>query len=278
MITLELIELADLVRPAEIANEIIRQNPSIDIPIPLAEIAHETGIREIQYNPFDGLEGALIANPEKSRGIILINEGARHHRQRFTLGHELGHFLIPHHGSRMSCASDDLRTSAHKMMTSAQKIELEANQFSAELLMPVKLFRGFTGYRDEPSLECLIDQSEHFDVSFEACANRYISLHDDPVAIVFSHQGKVRYSLRNDEFPFWIMPRKGDKVPSGSQTHKAGLCGSNTKYSGMTESSYWLDENRHFELPEELVEEVYVMENGYVATLLSFEDVLVEVE
>lgn len=277
MINLELIEFADLTKPAEIVTEILTQNPGITIPIPLDEIAHASGIHEIHYKPLDGLEGALVANPEKSEGVILVNEKARHHRQRFTLGHELGHFLIPRHGHKMECGINELSISEKKSMNSIQRIELEANKFSAELLMPAILFTQFKGYRNEPSINCLIEQSNFFDVSFEACAHRYVALHDYPVAIVFSHNGKVRYSTSNKEFPFWVIPSKGDNLPVQSYTHSLNFSKANSISTGISDSSNWIESNRDYETPEEVIEEVYIMESGYTVTMLSFDDELNEI-
>jgi len=273
MINLDLIELADLSRPVEIATGIIKQNPGIQVPIPLEEIAFSAGIREINKRPLDGLEGALVANPEKSEGIILIKEDSRPQRQRFTLGHELGHFLIPRHGHQMSCGLSDLTTRDKKALSSAQRMELEANQFSAELLMPRLLVRQYPGFRGEPSIECLISMAADFSVSFEACAQRYVALHDDPVAIVFAHETVVRYSTKSEGFPFWIQPGKGSTVPVKSHSTRI-----NTVISGSSDAARWLDSSRYFELPEEVIEEVYTMENGYTAIFLYFDEELEELE
>lgn len=273
MINLDLIELADLSRPAQIAAEIVKQNPGIQAPVPLEEIAFAAGIREINKKPLDGLEGALVANPEKSEGIILIKEGSRPQRQRFTLGHELGHFLIPRHGHQMSCGLSDLITRDQKTLNRAQRMELEANQFSAELLMPRLLVRQYPGYGNEPCIECVISMAIDFGVSFEACAQRYVALHDDPVAIVFAHEAVVRYSTKSEGFPFWIKPGKGSAVPAKSHSTRI-----NTVISGSGDAARWLDSSRYFELPEEIIEEVHTMENGYTATFLYFEEELEELE
>ena len=271
-------ELADLSHPVQIAKEIVNQNPGIQVPIPLEAIAYAAGIREINKKPMDGLEGALVANPEKSEGIILINEGARHQRQRFTLGHELGHYFIPRHGHQMNCGISDLMTSDQKSLSAAQRMELEANQFSAELLMPSLLVRQYPGFRETPSLSCLIEMAETFDVSFEACAQRYVSLHDDPVAIVFAKDSVVRYSPKNDEFPFWIKPSKGSQMPFGSHSATVETKDAGKISGGCCSADIWVDSSKYYVVPEEIQEELYVMEDGYTATLLYFDEELEEYE
>jgi len=278
MIKLDLIEFADLASPIQIVNEIIKQLPDLTIPVPLDEIATTVGIEKIEYSPLDGFEGVLLANPEKTTGGIIINSNSRHHRQRFSLGHELGHFMIPRHGHEMHCGINDLTTSESKQLTSKQRIELEANQFSAELLMPSKIFKSRNGFNVEPSMECLLKQAEDFDVSFEACALRYCSQHDDPVAIVFSHQGTVRYSCSSTEFPFWITPGKNSPIPPTSFTKHVLNKPASSIISDCSVSSNWIGSDRYYETPDEIIEEVYILENGYAATMLSFEDELEEKE
>lgn len=278
MISLDLIEFADFVRPTQIVNEIIKQLPDLPIPTPLDDIAYAVGIEKIKYESLDDFEGGLLANPEKTRGAIIINSDSRHHRQRFSLGHELGHFMIPRHGHEMHCRVNDFKSFEGKNLSSRQNIEMEANQFSAELLMPSKLFKSRNGFNGEPSMECLIKQAEDFDVSFEACAQRYCNQHDEPVAIVFSHQGIVRYSCKSAEFPFWITPGKNNPIPSTSFTKRTLNKSAYSVTSDCSVSSNWIGSDKYFETPDEIIEEVYILENGYAATMLSFENELEENE
>jgi len=278
MINLDLIEFADLVRPKQIVDEITSQIPDLPIPIPLEDIAAAVGINKIEYTELDGFEGVLLANKEKIKGAILINSKSRHHRQRFSLGHEIGHFMIPRHGHEMHCGLEDLTTKENKHLSNKQKIELEANQFSAEILMPKKHFRNYNGFNETPSMDCLIDQANDFDVSFEAGAQRFCNLHDEPVAIVFSYNNKVRYSCKSTEFPFWITPGKNDPVPPGSFTKKASNKPDNSTYSDRVLSSIWIGDDKYFNTPEDIIEDIYILQNGYIATMLFFDDEIEEKE
>lgn len=278
MINLDLIEFADLVRPTQIVDEITSQILDLPIPTPLETIASAVGIEKINYTEMDGFEGVLLANKEKTKGAILVNTKSRHHRQRFSLGHELGHFMLPRHGHEMRCGLEDLATKENKHLSLKQKIELEANQFSAELLMPKNLFRRYDGFNDAPSIDCLIEQANYFDVSFEACAQRYCNLHDVPLAIVFSYKNTIRYSSKSADFLFWITPGKNDPVPPASFTRKASKNTENSTYSDSTSSSNWIGDDKYFFTPDNIIEDVYVLQNGYVATMLYFEDELEEKE
>ena len=95
MVQLDLIELADLVRPEQLVAEILRQNPQLPVPVPLEELAQLAGITKIEAFTSEGFEGALITNATKSEGAIFHSARGPRSRQRFTIGHELGHFLLP---------------------------------------------------------------------------------------------------------------------------------------------------------------------------------------
>ena len=127
-------------------------------------------------------------------------------------------------------------------------------------------------------MQCVTKQAEEFDVSFEACALRYCNLHDEPVAIVFSHEGIVRYSCKSSEFPFWITPGKSNPIPSTSFTKKVLNKPTDSILSDCSISSNWIGYDKYFETPDEIIEEVYILENNFVATMLSFEDELEEKE
>ncbi len=74
MLKLELIELADLIHPEDLVNEIIKQNPGIPLPIPVEDLARLAGITKIEPLSSEGFEGTLIANAEKSEGAIFYND------------------------------------------------------------------------------------------------------------------------------------------------------------------------------------------------------------
>ncbi|MEX0739820.1 MAG: ImmA/IrrE family metallo-endopeptidase [Pseudohongiella sp.] len=276
---IDLMELADLAQPKEIASEIIRQTPQGSLSsTPIEEIAIAVGISEIRISKLDNLEGALVANASKSEGIIIVNEGAIYHRRRFTISHELGHFLIPRHGHNMSCSAKDMLVQTSKGASSKNQIEAEANAFAAELIMPVNRFRSAPAFGREPSMSSLVELADIFDVSFQACANRFMALYDDPVAVIFSRNGVILYGFCGVNNPFWLNAPKGSPLPSGCHTKTVSF----TLEGGITndeiDASIWFDDAEGFSLPEFLIEEVLVQENGYAATLLWFEGEVEEVE
>lgn len=54
--------------------------------------------------------------------------------------------------------------------------------------------------------------SKQLDISKAAAARRYISLHDECLALVFSHQNRFQFADQNPEFP-WIDFTEGQLLP-----------------------------------------------------------------
>lgn len=81
----------------KIVSEIHRQLGDIPPPIPIYEIARALDIHEIQETPLNSFEGILITDAARDFGIIGVNKDASYERKRYSVGHELGHFLCQWH-------------------------------------------------------------------------------------------------------------------------------------------------------------------------------------
>ena len=215
-------ELADVgANPRLIAEAVLAQVPDIPIPIPIKEIAQAVDIVEIRIEALDSFDGALVTTtPEKAEASILVNAKNGVERQRYTMGHELGHYLHPLHipsADGFWCTSEDMRRLGSENVALKMKQEIQANIFAAELLLPRKNF--ICDLRNEKGLdlECIRTLASRYCMSKESTARRYVTLQDEPCAIVFSHNGAVRYVLRHDGFP-WLDVRSGSPVPTNSVT------------------------------------------------------------
>jgi IrrE N-terminal-like domain len=185
--------------------------------IAVYEIAEALDIVEITEAPLEGIEGALLTTPDRNVGSNLVNSRSNRHRRRFTCSHELGHFLNLWHqledpSRGFSCTRGDLAAGWRKPSPAASRHlrqEAEANRFAIELLAPARLARPFLfGVPDLARVLCLSDTLE---VSREAAARRYVELHEQPTALVFSTNGVVRYVERHPEFPF-VSCRPGQRL------------------------------------------------------------------
>ncbi len=202
MVQLDLIELADLIRPEQLVAEILRQNPQMPVPVPLEELARLAGISKIEAFTSEGFEGALIANVTKSEGAIFYSSRGPRPRQRFTIGHELGHFLLPWHRQlTFQCTAEDISSRANKDW------EIQANQFAAELLIPAPLVRTRLQKLKDPELAHIMALRDEFETSMEMTARRVVELSEYACAVVFSKD--------NDGFAAIIVAFVGRLHPVG---------------------------------------------------------------
>ncbi|MBK8208686.1 MAG: ImmA/IrrE family metallo-endopeptidase [Rhodospirillales bacterium] len=212
-------ELADCAAPEALAAAILRQVPDMPLPVPVEDIARQLDITEIRRIETEGFEGGLIAWDDRSDGVILVNRSGSRQRQRFTIGHELGHFLNPWHKPKdaqgFRCTSRDMRVSSAQPGDRAVQMEVEANIFAAELLMPRALFRKDLRGKQGLDVSHILALARKFDMSRESTARRYVELQDDPCAVVISRHGKVLRCYRNKDFPY-VSVKPGDPVPAFS--------------------------------------------------------------
>ncbi|MGI9363274.1 MAG: ImmA/IrrE family metallo-endopeptidase [Parasphingorhabdus sp.] len=86
---------------------------------------------DIPFN-FSELDKALgFCLPHPQRGIVVTTKASLH-RQRFTAAHELGHAMLEHEGS----IDTEILMRGGQAATSGELIEIEAESFAAELLLP----------------------------------------------------------------------------------------------------------------------------------------------
>jgi hypothetical protein len=171
--------------------------------VPVEAIAYALDIIEIRVELLTHFEGALITTPERGSGSILVNANANTRRQRFTIAHELGHFLSPWHkpGSPIgfACGQADLRAQDRSAQDRHRRQEAEANAFAIELLAPrQQLKRHLVGLPDLNRVEAIV---QAFDISREAAVRRYVALHSEASAVVFTRDRRVIYSERGRDFP-----------------------------------------------------------------------------
>lgn len=267
----DLMELADCSTPEELARCILKYNPDLPIPIPIEDLAAAVGISEIHPFSTSSFEGSLTANAEKSIGTILYNAASGRRRTRFTIGHEIGHFLLPSHNGDTKCTSDDIGSPGRHRKTRLQ--EGEANEFAAQILMPAPHFRRDMRRSGAPDLEHVLEIADRYDTSIEATANRYLSLCDEVCALIFSINGRVRYWRRTESFP-WIPLKKGDSLPHRSLS-VAPPKGAPRTCSNWDEfdSGIWLDDHQPRHRVQAVLEQVLYQAGGFRVTLLQIADV-----
>ena len=109
-------------------------------------------------------------------------------RNRFTVGHELGHYFIDEHRNALASG----RVPSHASFIDkggSSVIETEANTFSSYFLMPEEDFRR-AATKEKPGLQAIINLSSTFNVSAQAAAIRYVDECPVPCAALMFRPGK----------------------------------------------------------------------------------------
>ena len=265
-------DLADCGNPVELAKKILMQILDIKPPIPIREIAKALDILKIEPIKDSSFEGGLITPDDKSDGCILYNESSSNARQRFTIGHELGHFVNPWHSPNSSgqimCTKNNMTASTFNKNNLQEKMEVEANQFSAEILMPTSMIKKDI-IIENAGIELILSLAGKYDVSKESMASRYVDIQDEPSAIVFSNNKKILYFCKNKDFP-WLSISKNSFLPPSSLS--LSFQGDNGGLSEWEENSsdVWLSESKECKT---VYEQVLVQQNEYRMTLLTLGEI-----
>jgi hypothetical protein len=206
-------------------------------------------------------EGALVTKPERDRGKILVNGLQNERRRRFTIAHELGHFLSPWHEPTSPqgfwCSKADLRAGASSDTVRHRRQEGEANLFAIEVLAPRHLARPFLA--GSPNLNKALELADELLISREAACRRYMELHEESLAVVFSQNGLIKYSARAESFPYLHIV-KGQPLPEhGAKTLSRGLSDIE-----VVDAEDWLSQPTAFEVTAQTL----VQSEGWATTLL----------
>jgi Zn-dependent peptidase ImmA (M78 family) len=122
------------------AQELLARLDITSAPIPVEKIA-KAQRAQVRFAPFDDELSGMVYIKD---GVPIIGVNSLHHpnRQRFTIAHELGHLEFDREMITNTIHVDkgfpglmrDLKSA-----TGTEMIEIRANQFAAELLMPITL-------------------------------------------------------------------------------------------------------------------------------------------
>ena len=156
-----------------------------------------TGVREIRPPvPFneDAFEGMLARDPDDHEVWgIAYNGNSRPERQRFTIAHEFGHFIL-HRAQRQRFNCD--KQSVHTGIETLRDIEREADDFASNLLMPGDLLRDWIA-KQRIDFRFLGDIAQRFQVSLEALCIRYIKFTTERAILVHWDNGYMKYEWRS---------------------------------------------------------------------------------
>ncbi len=198
----------------------------VELPIPLERVIDfmtGQGLELRYYDPRQappqtqeaatGVDEVLVRQKE-GNALLFVNSHRPWVRQRFSIFHGIGHFLLPSH-LNLNYLSRGCSTSK---IDTHQPFENQANRFAAALNMPPNRFR--TDMAVLPFGMTAIEQlAQRYSASVESTGIHYVQLADVPCAFVrfdsvsrkignlaLDVPYKVRYQVSSTRFPFRIKP------------------------------------------------------------------------
>lgn len=151
----------------EKAKSIVQMYNIDQAPIDVNNIAEKLGFTVL---PFDFPETiSAVIKIKDSKKVIGVNKKHAPTRQRFSVAHELGHYLSGHedHDSENTFIDRE-----KKYLNKSHRMEEEADEFAAELLMPEEMLKKdfASGERDPKHL------SNKYNVSEQAMIIQLVNL------------------------------------------------------------------------------------------------------
>lgn len=171
----------------------------------------QLGIFEVDSKSFDG---ALLRSSQQRKGRILLRRGFREDgRRRFTIAHEIGHYLL--HGDRQTPC---LPRVIEGWRENQPQPEREADVFASELLLPTEDVASLVANR-WPSLQVVSDIATIFGTSMMAAARKFCDVAPQSCAVVWSTNRQIRWFHGSPTFSYFIQP--GNTVGFDTQAYRA---------------------------------------------------------
>ena len=206
----------------------------VKLPIPLRAVMDylvKEGLNLRYYDPkqapgpiksvASSVDEVLVYQDE---GALLFVNGSRPLvRQRFSIFHGIGHFIMPEHRG--------LNYLAHGCTTlnplTRKPYERQADRFAAALNMPPSRFRHHMALLPF-GMQTVEKLAKRYSASMESAAIHYVTLAKAPCALIWLERDykehglrvpdshlKVRYQVSSTSFPFRI--KRGTEVPLESE-------------------------------------------------------------
>jgi len=258
--------------PEGLVARILKAEPGLSAPIPIEQLCRALDITDIQDLDSEGFEGGLITDTERSAGIILARKGYPY-RCRFTIAHELAHFLIPTHmpdiPGRFLCSRADMARLSASESDRRGRMEVQANRFASLLLIPPPLLRSRLVDLKDPNISQMVQLAEDFEVSKQAMARAYAQYHQELIAFVFIKAGKVLFTYKHSKFPF-IVVRQGTPIPERSLFRRKPVRRGDASEIAECIPDVWIDVERGRPAPG-LFEQVLGQRDDYAILMLWLE-------
>jgi Zn-dependent peptidase ImmA (M78 family) len=152
----------------------------------------------VVYKDITGSEARILG--DNRNAIITVNHNSNPYRQRFSIGHELGHWMNDREKAVFSCNKEMFIRD-----WKGNNPESQANEYSARLLLPKFMFKPLTKGQDVNYFT--VDHlAKRFRTSLTATAIRLVELGELPSMLVCCNSKRRLWFTRHPDLPKEIWP------------------------------------------------------------------------
>ena len=155
----------------------------------------------MNFRHLDGCAARIIGYGD--RAAISVDSGSIRRRQRFSIGHELGHWERDRGKAVYLCQASDFRSFESKR----QSPEARANEYAADLLMPSFMFKPAAMNRSM-TFDEVEDLGGLFDTSKTATAIRFVRMGSYPAMVICYGMEGRRWYQPGPDVPYFLYPKK----------------------------------------------------------------------
>ena len=189
----------------------------------------------ITREPLTGCEANIIGTSD--RAVITINSTSIESRQRFSAGHELGHWMRDRGQSAFGCSNRTMQTE-----WTVNNPESRANRFAADLLLPLAMFVPLA--RAKPiTFDTVAILSDEFKMSRTATTLRLVEHGSFPAIVVyFEHTERKWFVPKRRDVPAFLTPAAtpSRQTVTARMLHDPGL----TQLEDEVRADHWFSASR----------------------------------
>lgn len=167
---------------------------------------------EVTEKRLTGCEAMIIG--ARNKAIITVNSNSNLERKRFSIGHELGHWIKDRGTIGNLCSKGDMDSPKG----STKNRENIANEFSSELLLPTYLLKEHI-VGSSLGIGLISSVKEDFKTSLMATIRKVISTqYHMGFFAIYRKNGSRRLYQANNDLPYSFLPP--NQVPKGSRVYE----------------------------------------------------------
>lgn len=214
--------------------------------IDLYYIAERCGAR-VREASLSGCDARIIGL--SGNAIIKVSNTLQPARKRFSVGHEIGHW-VKQHGKDSAFRCEPAK-GFQKWLRDGFDLEKQADQFAAQLLMPESMFQPLIT-DEELDFQTVRELKKIFETSLSATAIRTIELSPSPALLVVTEGQRRKWFVPGPELSEDFFPTE---YPRHQSLAMRAMKGESFQESEIVPASCWFDipEAEDYEIVEDVV-------------------------